>query len=334
MFDVTVLLGDPRLDYGYNLSNRFEQQDHDAVHTMRDALETLEGYRFHLLDDHDDLWRTLVDGSPSLILNFCNTGYRNNPARQHHIPALLEMLALPYAGAGPESIVLCHHKFLVYALAEDLGIPVPRQVLARTDDAAACERASYPAFIKPKAGDGSSGVDSGSMVNDVAQAERRLADLDAIEPGQEVLIQEYLPGPEYTVGVIGNRTTGYTVLPPLEIDFSALDDDLPRIMTYGSKVDTDSPYWRKMGFMPARSEDACRKMAMRAGSLFERIGCRDYARMDFRTDAEGEVRLIDLNAHPMWGDGGMLATMAGYHGQRYPQFLESIITAARSRLNL
>lgn len=334
MFDVTVLLGDPRLHYGYNLSNRFEQQDHDAVHTMRDALATLEGYRFRFLDNHDDLWRVLLDGSPSLVLNFCNTGYRNDPARQHHISALLEMLELPYAGAGPESIVLCHHKFLVYALAEDLGIPVPRQVLARTGDAATCERASYPAFIKPNGGDGSAGVDTGSVVNDTAQAKRRLADLDAIEPGQEVLIQEYLPGPEYTVGVIGNPATGYEVLPPLEIDFSALDDDLPPIMTYGSKVDADSPFWRKVAFMPARSEGACRKMTGYAGLLFERVGCRDYARMDFRTDSEGEVRLMDLNAHPMWGEGGMLATMAGYRGQSYPRFLESILSAARVRLNL
>ena len=65
--------------------------------------------------------------------------------------------------------------------------------------------------------------------------------LDAITPGQEVLIQEYLPGPEYTVGVIGNPHTGNTVLSPLDIDFSALDEKLPPIMTYQSKVDPDSP---------------------------------------------------------------------------------------------
>lgn len=334
MFDVTVLLGDPRLPYGYNLSNRFEQQDYDAVRNMQGALETLEGYRFRFLDDHEVLWGTLSAGPPSLVLNFCNTGYRNNPARQHHVSALLEMLELPYAGAGPESIVLCHHKFLVYALARDLGIPVPRQVLTRTGHPEACARASYPAFIKPNGGDGSFGVDPGSVVNDAEAARRRLGELEAEMPGQEVLIQEYLPGPEYSVGVIGNPRTGYTVLPPLEIDFSALDDHLPPIMTYQSKVDPDSPYWQKVRFHQARSENACRRMTSHAGLLFERVGCRDYARMDFRTDSDGEVRLMDLNAHPMWGEGGMLPTMAGYLGQGYPQFLESILGAARARLNL
>lgn len=334
MFDVTVLVGDPRLPYGYNLSNRFEQQDHDAVRNMQGALETLEGYRFRFLDDHDAWSRALMDEPPSLVLNFCNTGYHNKPARQHHVSALLEMLELPYAGAGPESMVLCHHKFLVYALAADVGIPVPRQVLTRTNFPAACERATYPAFIKPNGGDGSFGVDTSSVVKDAEAARCRLLALDAITPGQEVLIQEYLPGPEYSVGVIGNPHTGYTVLPPLEIDFSALDQNLPPIMTYQSKVDPDSPYWRNVRFRQARSEDACRRMTTYAGLLFEHAGCRDYARMDFRTDADGKVRLMDLNAHPMWGEGGMLPTMAGYGGQHYPQFLQSILDAARARLSL
>ena len=74
-------------------------------------------------------------------------------------------------------------------------------------------------------------------------------------------------------------------------------------------------------------------MASHTGLMFERLGCRDYARMDFRADAQGEPRLIDVNAHPMWGAGGMLATMTGYMGQSYAEFLQSIIQAATLRLN-
>ncbi len=278
---------------------------------MRQALETLDGYRFRFLDDHAQLWRTLENDHASLVLNFCNTGYRNDPARQHHVSAMLDILELPYAGAGPESIVLCHHKFLVYALAADLGVPVPRQVLAKTGNAEACDRAYYPGFIKPNGGDGSIGIDTSAVVSDPAEARRYLQTLDALMPGQDILIQEYLPGPEYSIGVIGNPHTGYTVLPPLKIDFSALDSGLPPVMTYRSKVDPASPYWQKVRFVQACSEAASRQMTSHAGLLFERLGCRDYARMDSRADAQGEPRLIDVNAHPMWGAGGMLATMTG-----------------------
>lgn len=333
MTDVTVLLGDPRLPYRYNLSNRFEQQDYDAVDHLREALATLDGHRFRFLDDHTRLWQTLEEERPSLVLNFCNTGYRNDPTRQHHVSAMLDVLALPYAGAGPESIVVCHHKFFVYALAAELGVPVPRQVLAKTGNAEACDRAYYPAFIKPNGGDGSIGIDNGACVSDSEEARRHLQGLDEVMPGEEMLIQEYLPGPEYSIGVIGNPYTGYTVLPPLEIDFSALDPGLPPVMTYRSKVDPASPYWQKVRFVQARSEAASRQMTIHAGLLFERLECRDYARMDFRADVHGEPRLMDVNAHPMWGEGGMLPTMAGYMGQSYPEFLQSIIQAATLRLH-
>ena len=331
--DITVLLGDPRLPYRYNLSNRFEQQDYDAVEHLRDALTTLDDYRFRFLDDHSQLWRTLKGERPWLVLNFCNTGYGNDPRRQHHVSAMLDILESPYAGAGPESIVLCHHKFLVYALAADLGVPVPRQVLTKTGDAEACDRAHYPAFIKPNGGDGSIGIDTGAVASDPEEARRYLQTLDVLMPGQDILIQDYLPGPEYSIGVIGNPDTGVTVLPPLEIDFSDLDPGLPPVMTYRSKVDPTSPYWQKVRFVQARSEAASKQMTHHAGRLFERLGCRDYARMDFRADAHGEPRLMDVNAHPMWGVGGMLPTMAGYLGQSYPEFLASIIRAASVRLH-
>lgn len=331
MIDVTVLLGDPRLPYPYNLSNRFEQHDHDAVEELRRALETLDDYRFRFLDDHARLWQTLEEERPTLVLNFCNTGYRNDPARQHHIAAMLDILERPYAGAGPESMVLCHHKFLVHALAVELGVPVPQQVLARPGDVEACDRVCYPAFIKPNGGDGSIGIDPSALVRDSREAREYLKTLDALLPGREVLIQEYLPGPEYSIGVVGNPHTGCTVLPPLEIDFSNLDPELPRILTYSSKVDPASPYWRKVQFVQARSEAAIQRMTRHAGVLFERLECRDYARMDFRSDAQGEPRLMDVNAHPMWGATSMLPTMAGYAGQSYPDFLQSIIQAAIPR---
>ncbi|WP_290649837.1 D-alanine--D-alanine ligase [Aquisalimonas sp.] len=332
--DITVLLGDPRLPYSYNLSNQFEPQDHLAVSRLREALDTLTGYRFQFLDDHERLWQTLEQDRPALVLNFCNTGYRNAPTRQLHITAMLEMLEVPYAGAGPEAMVLCHHKYHVYAQAADLGVPVPWNILADPAQPDVRLPELYPAFIKANGGDGSIGIGPNSLVHGPDEAERCLRELHALLPEQLALIQDYLPGPEYSVGVVGNPHSGLTVLPPLQIDFSALDDDLPPIMTYESKVDPHSPYWEKVRFIPAESERACQHMTAYAKLMFERMGCRDYARMDFRADAEGMPRLIDINAHPMWGEGGMLATVTSYQGRSYAQLLESIIDAARTRMQL
>ncbi|WP_440995182.1 D-alanine--D-alanine ligase family protein [Arhodomonas sp. SL1] len=334
VIDITVVLGDPDLPYSYNPSNRFEPQDHLAVRRLKEALSTLGEHRFRFLEDHSRLWESLDEGHPALVLNFCNTGYRNKPSHQHHIASMLEMLELPYAGAAPETMVLCHHKFLVSTLAADLGVPVPRQMLVDSGDADGPLPEDYPVFIKANGGDGSIGIGPNSVVHGPEETRRCLSELHALLPGQFALIQDYLPGPEYSIGVFGNAQAGFTALPPLQIDFSALASDLPPIMTYDSKVNPDSPYWQKVRFQPTESEDARRRMTDAATRLFERLGCRDYARMDFRADAAGVPRLIDVNAHPMWGEGGMLATMTGYQGRSYPQMLESIIEAARARSGL
>ncbi|MCO6439972.1 MAG: D-alanine--D-alanine ligase [Nitrococcus mobilis] len=334
--DITVLLGDPRLPYRYNLSNRFEPHDYLALRRLQEALDQIEGYRFRFLDDHERLWQRLEqEERPALVLNFCNTGYRNDFARQQHVAALLDMLRLPYAGAGPECMVLCHNKFLVYALAANLGIPVPRQALVGGAQQQATPRSVYPAFIKPNNADGSFGITSSSLVHCPEEAERQLLKMMALLPNPQLLIQEYLPGPEYSMGVLGNPRIGYTVLPPLQVDFSGLPKDLPPIMTYESKVDPRSPYWQHVRFCPATLADHVRQRMIAAAKLmFEWLGCRDYARVDFRCGADGEPRLLDINAHPVWAEGGMLATMAGYLHRSYPQFLESIIAVARTRLQL
>lgn len=332
---ITVLLGDPRLPYAYNLSNQFERQDHEAIGRLRGALEAIEEHAFELLDDHGRLWRELERRRPDFVLNFCNSGFRNRMERQHHVPALLEMLEIPYAGAGPECMVLTHHKFLVQALAADLGIPVPRQRLLPSEDPEAALPDAYPALIKPNSGDGSYGVTANAVVNGPEEARRYLRELRALLPSPQVLVQEYLPGPEYSVGVLGNPVTGLAVLPPLRIDFSELDPGLPPIMTYESKVDPQSPYWRKVRFRPAELSEAERgRLEGRARLLFERMGCRDYARLDFRCDARGEPRLLDLNPHPVWSEGGMLATMAGYDGRSYADLLRAILESGRRRLGL
>ncbi|MDZ7809570.1 MAG: D-alanine--D-alanine ligase [Arhodomonas sp.] len=333
VIDITVILGDPDLPFSYNPSNRFEPQDHLAVRRLKEALSTLGEYRFRFLEDHSCLWQSLHEECPSLVLNFCNTGYRNKPSHQHHIASMLEMLELPYAGAAPETMVLCHHKFLVSTLAADLGVPVPRQMLVDSGHADGPLPEDYPVFIKANGGDGSIGIGPNSVVHDPGS--KALSERVARVAARPVRVDPGLPaGPRIQHRGIRQRRGGDHGATSLQIDFSALGERSTPIMTYDSKVNPDSPYWQKVRFQPTESEDARRRMTHAATRLFERLGCRDYARMDFRADVAGVPRLIDVNAHPMWGEGGMLATMTGYQGRNYPQMLESIIEVARARSGL
>jgi D-alanine-D-alanine ligase len=142
-----------------------------------------------------------------------------------------------------------------------------------------------------------------------------------------------LTGPEYSIGIIGNPGQGYRILPPLEVDYSRLDPGLPQLLPYESKWVPDSPYWTQIGYREARlDEEARRKIVDYSNILFERLGCRDYARFDFRADAEGEIRLLEVNPNPGWCWDGKLNLMAEMAGLRYSDLLKLIIEAAQERV--
>ncbi len=83
----------------------------------------------------------------------------------------------------------------------------------------------------------------------------------------------------------------------------------------------DSPYWSQISYREARlDEEARRKMIDYSNILFERLGCRDYARFDFRADAEGEIRLLEVNPNPGWCWDGKLNLMAEWRGCATPNF--------------
>ena len=91
-----------------------------------------------------------------------------------------------------------------------------------------------------------------------------------------------------------------------------------------SKWIPDSPYWSQISYREARlDEETRRKIIDYANILFERLGCRDYARFDFRADAEGEIRLLEVNPNPGWCWDGKLNLMAEMAGLRYSDLLEA-----------
>ena len=118
----------------------------------------------------------------------------------------------------------------------------------------------------------------------------------------------------------------------LEVDFSLLPSGAPCLLCYESKWHPESDYWNKLRFVPAAlAPEERAKMLSWCELLFERLGCRDYARMDFRADAEGRIKLLEVNPNPGWCWDGKLALMAEEAGWRYGTFLERILDAATAR---
>ncbi len=332
---LTVLMGDTRLPDAVKRDGVFNPEDQEAIDRMKAALESLPDYAVRYLDRHDTLLHDVAASRPDLVFNLCDEGFRNDALMELHIPAYLEMLGLPYTGSGPAALAMCYDKALVRSVAESLDIPVPLESYVGADDSGATLPSILPAFIKPAIGDSSIGITTRSVVHSPTELVAALNEARRNWPNRPFLVQEFLDGSEYSVGLVGNPGAGLRALPILEVDYSRLSDDLPRILGYESKWLPDSPYWTDIRYVPARVEnERARLMVDWSQALFERLGCRDYARFDFRADSSGQVKLLEVNPNPGWTWDAKMHLMAGMEGTSYEQFLAEILDAAGRRLGV
>jgi len=331
--EVTVLLGDPALPDTVKRSGKFNPEDFETIDRFKEALSELHDYRFTFIDNHASLISQLRSELPKFVLNFCDEGFNNDAFKELHIPAILEMLGIPYSGAGPACLGLCYNKSVVRAIAASLDIPVPMETYFNADDTSATLPSVFPAIVKPNFGDSSLGITQDAVVESSDELVKYMATIRVGLPGLPVLIEEFLSGPEYGISVIGNPGLSYHILPPLEVDYSGLEEGLPHILGYESKWMPDSPYWTQISCREAAVSDEIRaKLYDYSNLLFERCGCRDYARFDFRTDSNGEIKLLEVNPNPGWCWDGKLNYMAGFEGLRYADLLRMIIEAAQERI--
>jgi D-alanine-D-alanine ligase len=330
--DVAVLMGDPRLPDEVKRGGEFNPEDFDTIKRLKAALAELPQYRFRFFDNHATLIRDLQAEQTDLVLNLCDEGYNNDAFKELHVPALLETMNIPYTGAGPACLGVCYDKSMVRSVAISLDIPVPMETFVSSGDRSATLPATFPALLKPNCGDSSIGITKDAVVHDKVALVEYLERLRTQWGDRPVLVQEYLTGSEYTVGLMGNPATGLEPLPLLEVDYSGLPDNLPRILGYESKWEPDSPYWTQIKYRRAELGEAeQRRLIDSASRLFERLGCRDYARFDFRASADGTIKLLEVNPNPGWCWDGKMNLMADIAGWSYAEFLETILDSAVER---
>ena len=330
---LAIVTGDHTAADPTKLGAAWGPEDLACHEAMVEAVQGLGRFRIAVFDEHRELFLRLREFAPDLVVNFCDTGIGNNPSRELHLPARLELEGFPYTGATPQAMVLCYDKQVVRLVAAAAGIPVPAEHFLDADALDGELPETYPALLKPNCADGSVGITKDAVVRDPDEARAYLAFLRRELPGRAVLWQEYLPGPEFGIGLIGNPDSGLTVLPALEVDFSRLPAGFAPILSFESKADPASPYWHDIGFRAAALDDAVGgRMQSAARWLFGRFGLRDYGRFDFRCNARGEPALMEVNPNPAWANDGKLAWMAGFAGWSYPQMLAAILDAAIERI--
>ena len=330
---IAVVHGDLRKPYPHYPNQDWTSNDNGVMRRLHEALTQLSNYSFTFLSDHDTLWADLDRRRAEFefVLNLCDDGFMNDPDQALHVCAMLDLLGLPYTGSGVAAMAMTADKHVQLCVADELGVPVPRTVLLGPGQPVPAEL-SYPVIVKPNTTDGSVGIEARSVAHDVrgVAAALRMIEVE-YRLSCAVLLQQYLPGKDVCVSILGNPPVDFRVLPLTEEDYSALPSELPKICGYEAKWLQSSPYWQIQTRRATLSPAAHAELLAYSQRLFNRFQLRDYARFDFRLDASGAPVFLEANANCGWCWDGHLAKAASFAGMSYADLLDAIVSAALKR---
>jgi D-alanine-D-alanine ligase len=333
--DVVVVFGDPSKRDSLKPCGFFDDDDLYTIDQLKGALKERDEYSFRFLDNHDTLVQDLqrLKGKVDFVFNLCDEGFSNDPQKELHVPALLEMLGIPYTGSGPQCLAFCYDKALIRGIAKDLGVPVCEGILIKAEDVLFEIPMQFPVIVKPNFGDSSFGLNQHSVCHNRDEVVRAIYDIrEGLGYDKPILVEEFLTGKDLSVGIIGNPPENYTVLPIIEEDYSALPSDLPKVCGYEAKWIPDSPYWKIRSIIadiPKEMEEFIIDCSLK---MISRLECRDYTRLDWRMDAAGNPKLLEVNPNPGWCWDGHLAKMAALAGISYSEMIGSILKSADERI--
>lgn len=334
---ITVLLGDPNKHDVMRPNGVFDKNDFVSLNELKKALFETKNFQVKYLNNHNTILQDLASlkNETDLVVNFCDEGYNNDPRKELHIASMLEILDIPYSGGGPQCLAFCYDKSLVRGIATEMNIPTPNAFFIKAEDNIFELSLNFPLIVKPNLGDASFGITSESVCYTAEELLTAISNIrDKFGYDHPLLVEEFLVGKDLSLGVIGNPPNSYTILPIIEADYSSLPEDLPKICGYEAKWQSDSPYWNIKSIPADLPEDIEKQIGEYSLKLFERLECRDYARFDWRLDANGNPRLLEVNPNSGWAWADDLANMAKLNGMSYTEMLNEIIKSALERYNV
>jgi len=251
-------------------------------------------------------------------------GTRN---REAWAPVLLDLLEVPLLGSDALTLSLSLDKAWTHALVAAAGVPVPEHV--SVESPAELEKASlpgpFPLFVKPRWEGTAKGIDARARVADVAALAERVAFVTSTY-GQPALVEQFLPGAEYTVTLVGNDPP--EVWPVLQ---RSLERDSGIGLHAVEQTGEPEPAHHAPGELGGSLEAELGRMAR---GVFTALRCRDFARADFKLDADGHPRFLEINPLPTFAQDGSFGILAELQGRVLADVLAEVLGHGLARLRL
>jgi D-alanine-D-alanine ligase len=242
----------------------------------------------------------------------------------------LDLLGLPYTGAGPGEYYLQEDKALTKKLLAFDKIAYPDfAVFSQNADMETGGKLRMPLFVKPLRMDASIGIGARSLVHSTAEMMERVLEIHN-KVHDAALVEEFIEGREFYVGVLGNQEP--VAFPPIEMDFNGLPDGAPHVLGSRAKWSERSAEFKGtqavVAELPAELRARVQKVALDA---YRALRVRDYGRIDLRVTETGDIYVIEVNASCYLEQGSEYAIAAAAHGMDYPSLINRIAELAMER---
>lgn len=303
----------------------------DTILAVRDAIA--ERYTVELVEANEEAYQRLRTLRPDFVFNIAEG--LHGVSREAQIPAMLEFLQIPYLGSDPLTLALCLDKARAKEVLAYNDVRTASFVLIRSMDDLDEARVRFPLMVKPLHEGSSKGIYNSCVARNPEELEREVRTiLDTYH--EPALVEEFLPGREFTVAILGNGDD-VRVLPIVEISFDALPEGMNPIYSYEAKWiwdRSDKPL--EIFSCPARLPEhiaaGIRALCVHA---YRVLGCRDWSRIDVRLDAAGHPHILEIN--PLPGilprpeDNSCFPKAARAAGMTYAQLINAVLDIAMAR---
>jgi D-alanine-D-alanine ligase len=285
---------------------------------------------YYVLDGRPQSLFGLAKCGADLIFNLTES-YAGDDTREMHVTAFLDMLDLPYTGAGPHAHTLAQDKSIAKKMFAFHGIRSPYFATSYRGTIDHAHDIKFPLIVKPTSEDGSIGIDAAAVVTSVKELMERVSYIQT-EFDSPALIEEYIEGREIYASILGSYESAHA-LPLVELDLSKLPKGVPRIASQDVKFERDTEAYKltKSAIAEDLDEETAARLTETAIKAYRAVKLRDYGRIDMRMSGKGEIYVIEANPNPWLSSGQEFAMAAKKSGLSYTQMIGEIVDLAMAR---
>jgi D-alanine-D-alanine ligase len=300
-----------------------EYDSRETVDIIAAALNAA-GHEVVMLGGGGEFSENILREKVDFVFNIAE-GRGNSRSRESQVPAILEMLGIPFTGSDSHCLTLCLDKPLAKQRVAEAGVCTPSwQVISDKAELSNLAWERFPAIVKPAYEGSSKGIRLSSVVDNMSQLQEEVSRLRN-DYRQPAMIEEFIGGDEVTAGIIGNA-------PPEVIGLMRI---LPRKrggrFVYSLEVKRDYLNLVEYESPPQLEGSVLSAIAAASLKVFGVLGCRDFARIDFRVGADGTPYFLEINPLPGLGTYSDLVIMALKLGWTHQGLIQAIFEAARQR---